>query len=768
MNKEYKQWKKYLATPIGLGIFASGFILAAFLGLNILFHLALSTQGLGTRVQAYIRTKREFPIHYSNEWLAVPSFPYPEWQWIYWGILLFLGVALIRWLYRIRISFKDINLLSKGSERFTTIKELKKQYKKVALNDEKYEGKSGIPVARIKERISPWWQFWEIEYQQFVFIDTKNTNSATIGATQSGKTAGFSYPTLDLIMRAEEQDTVIVNDLKGDMLKNTKAAFEHFGYKVYCLNLVEPENGIHYNPLDLVKQAYIKGDTTKAQMLANSLSFSLYHNPSAKEPMWEEASISLLNALILAVCEIGVQTNKTQVVNMYAVTSMLEELGAYPDEKGKTVLDDFFDQLPVDSVARKQYGTIKFSQGITRSGIFTGTMAKLKNYTYDAIAKLTLDSDFDLADLGYGHDPIALFIVYPDWNDSNYSIIATFLSQINEVLSERATLSGKGVKRRVRYLLEEAANIPAIDGLSRAMNVGLQRNLVYHLVIQSYAQLDDKYGEKMSKAITGACGNQIYILSDELDDAETFSKKLGNRTIIAPDRHGDPLSLDKSYGEHEEGRELLNANEMRDFMEGEWVVDRTKMRRDLKGNKIRPYPIFASEEAGTSMLFHYEYLLPRFEGEHSLSELDLNAHTHPKELKLIDYIVKWDINAEQRPSPSNETEEGAAAEKKEATRRVAYEQEGEAMSDQVNQMSQVVTETEGRPSLNERFKELFSPLLTAAYMDHLSPEVVTKLEQCSTEAELAYFCTSTYRPHLQTAFQVFQTALQKEGASMNG
>ena len=55
----------------------------------------------------------------------------------------------------------------------------------------------------------------------------------------------------------------------------------------------------------------------------------------------EEASISLLNALILAICEIGIETKQTQIINMYAVTSMLEELGAYPDEKGNTALDTF-------------------------------------------------------------------------------------------------------------------------------------------------------------------------------------------------------------------------------------------------------------------------------------------------------------------------------------------------------------------------------------------------------------------------------------------
>ena len=119
------------------------------------------------------------------------------------------------------------------------------------------------------------------------------------------------------------------------------------------------------------------------------------------------------------------------------------------------------------------------------------------------------------------------------------------MSQVN-VLAERATLTGKGVKRRVRYLLEEAANIPPIDGLSRSMNVGLGRNLIYHLVIQSYAQLDDKYGDKMSKAITAACG--VKFISCLMNTTtRTTLLKIRRKTVIAPDRHGDPMSIDKSF-----------------------------------------------------------------------------------------------------------------------------------------------------------------------------------------------------------------------------
>lgn len=751
MNKEIKQWKTILAHPAVLGIVGVSFLTIGVLLVNFLVNGIASMQGILSRIRYYTEYGGAPPFQVSPTWFQFPKLPLLWLRLAYIGIIGVVVVFILLRLYKMRISYRDLNYLTKGSEKFTTIAQLKKQYKMVALDDKEYPGKSGIPVASVTVEKG----FGRFKKSMdYVFIDTKNTNSFTVGGTQSGKTSLFSYPSLDLIMRAKEKDSVIVNDLKGDMLKNTRAEFIRFGYDVYCLNLVDPTNGIHYNPLDLVKQAYMRGDTTKAQMLANSLSYSLYHNPNAKEPMWEEASISLLNALILAICEIGIESKKTHIINMYAVTSMLEELGAYPDEKGNTALDEFFEQLPVTSVARKQYGTIKFSQGITRSGIFTGTMAKLKNYTYDAIAKLTLDSDFNLEDLGYGEKPIALFIVYPDWNDSNYSIISTFLSQVNEVLAERATLTGKGTKRRVRYWLEETANIPAIDGLSRSMNVGLARNLVYHLIVQSYAQLDDKYGEKMSKAITGACGNQIYIMSDEYEDADYFSKKLGSKTIVTGDRHGDPLSLDKSYGEREEGRELLNANELRDLQEGEWVLDRTKMRRDLKGNKIKPYPIFASIEMGTDMKFHYEYLLPRFDGKENLDEMDLSVKGK-KEINLVDYIVKWDRVPVDEPVPE-QTQQHVSKENQ--------RQEEEQLKETLQSMDSVLLESKTNKTLSEQMGSVsFNKFMHAAYLDKLTTREKERLKELTSIEELQVFCHTEKRPALRKMFIEHQGVVEIDG-----
>ncbi|EKK0901630.1 type IV secretory system conjugative DNA transfer family protein [Enterococcus faecalis] len=125
-----------------------------------------------------------------------------------------------------------------------------------------HEGESGVPVLHFN--LNPFrYFFWKIKgfnlpycKNGYVFIDRNKTNSWVDAGTQSGKTEMWSYPTLDLIMRAGVKDSVIVTDLKGNMIKNTKKEFEKFGFDVFCLNLVQPSYSIGYNPLELIKNAY--------------------------------------------------------------------------------------------------------------------------------------------------------------------------------------------------------------------------------------------------------------------------------------------------------------------------------------------------------------------------------------------------------------------------------------------------------------------------------------------------------------------------------
>lgn len=624
-----------------------------------------------------------------------PSLRYPILLIPYLAILAFIGWKVFWKAYNMRRAFESLNHGAKGTARFAKIEELVQDSVAVPVNGQDYEGQSGIPQIHLTKtamhkynpHVVPFTKIRETQartmrmpriaqstaeralrvvkkaagaeslqgdYRSFPddddfkwgvdLVDTENKNAAIDAGTQSGKTQIFTYRVLDYIMRASIKDSIIIPDVKGDMVRNTKAEFEAHGYDVKVLNLVTTEYSIAYNPLELVKQAYWKGDYDNAAKLANTFSFSLFHNPNAKEPMWEEASIALVNALILAVCMVCKKRDTPERVTMYTLSLMLNELGANPDENGDTALDRFFASMSPTEPAKLQYGTINFSQGITRSGIYTGTMGKLKDYLLSDVGKMTAQNDIDFKDLAFGDTPIALFIVYPDYDDSYGTLVATLISQAMYVLSKEATLSADSkLPRRVKVIGEEIANIAAIDGLSRYMNVGVGRGILVYLIFQSIAQLEDKYGKDVAKALLSACGYKYDVFADDKDDANYFSALLGKKTIIAPSRHGAPMDVDKSFGESQDSRDLMTPDELSRMMEGEWVVIRNKQRHSLDGTKIVPWPIHATLEDGTEMPFTYEYLRNRFYHPQTFEELANGKKSPHANIDLEDLQLKIEV-----------------------------------------------------------------------------------------------------------------------------
>ncbi|EGL0977635.1 VirD4-like conjugal transfer protein, CD1115 family [Listeria monocytogenes] len=643
MYKEYKQWKRIFAHPLFLIAYAIIAFLVVTAGLNFLLGTArnllqgsFSTGGgLGSYIEQTVNNTIEGQATATTSSLFQASYLWTfqgQWWQAYLVVYIIASFLIGRKIYAKRMAYRNILLGLKGTMRWTTLDEIKQQYHAIPTNHQPYEGSAGIPI---------------IHYDGFIYIDVNKTNALIDASTQSGKTETFTYPFLDSIMRASEKDSVVILDIKGNILKNTKEEFEKFGFLVKVFNLLDPHLSIGFNPLELVKKAYWKGDVAQAQMLAQTLSFSFYNNEEAKDPLWQQASITLLNAIILAVCEECKKANTPEKVTLFTCAMMLLQLAKDPDEDGLTGLDYYFMNLSDLNPAKLSFATIEFSKSVTRSSIYTGTTAELQKYLLENVAKLTAQNDFDFEELTEGEKPVALFVLLKDWDDSLNDLASSFLSQESAVLSELAVRSKKSkLSRKVHHIYEEIGNVPPIPNLPRYMGVGLERGLLYYLVIQSFNKLESAYGENAANDMKELCGNWIYIMSEATDDAEVFSKKLGKTSVISPNRNGDPMSDDKSYGEQEDSRELMMPEELTKLVEGERVILRTKKRRNLKNKKVKPFPIFASEDAGTAMLHRYEYLLDYFDKELSFDELGLES-TH-QNLQLEDLMLHF--STEERAS----------------------------------------------------------------------------------------------------------------------
>ncbi|MCC0732146.1 MULTISPECIES: VirD4-like conjugal transfer protein, CD1115 family [unclassified Clostridioides] len=615
-NAEMKLAKKLINKDYVKKIFIVGLV-AITLILNIVIELITSILGILNGYKLNI-----FRI-FIPRWIT--CFP------IYFIVYLVFIVVITKMIVNLRISFNKLEEGQKGTARFATLEEINTQYRSIPKRDIPFEGLGGIPIARnlVKDEI---------------YIDDSIVNNLIIGMTRSGKGETFILPSLDIYSRAKNKISLVVNDPKGELAIMCKKIFEVRGFDTYLLNLIEPMNSMSYNPLQLVIDAYKKGEYDEAQLLCKTLTHSIYYNPSSKDPIWEKSAMSLVNALILAICDKCINEGIEEKITLYTVANMLSELGSknYVDmyDVPHNALDDYFQEMPNRSVAKMQYSTSKFSAGNTRASIFTTAMSELQVFTFNKLAKLTSKTSINFEDVASKDcKPSIIFMATPDYDTSNHFVASMFVRQLYYVLAKKATFSKGGkCERRVKFLLDEFGNMPSIEGMANIITVCLGRGISFDLVVQSYTQLKSLYGDSMD-TIKSNCGNKIYILTDDPSTLDEVSKTIGEKTIITNSRSGEVFSTSKSQTESLDSRRLLSPDELARLEKGEMVVIRPIKREDINQEKIKAHPIFNDKKR--AMQHRYEYLLDTFNKE-DLTLEDIRIDTLHKNVDVEDLLIDFE------------------------------------------------------------------------------------------------------------------------------
>lgn len=634
----------------------------------------------------------------------------PDWNFVssYTStyLVIFIGYVIacvvidIMFAMKMKIAFdeKGVNLNQKGDQRFAYNEEIKQQYKEIDDRDTPFSGMGGMIISRMENKL---------------YIDPTPTNNLLIGITRAGKDQMYVIPSLDVYSRAEIKMSMAVNDPKLEGYKSSKKTLEKRGYDVYLLNFANPLHSMGYNPLDMIKEAWLSGDIPGAELLAQTYAFTIFNpdKPQCNDKFWDSADASVLNALIIAHIEDMVKADELvneqnmiihkekqtaykklsdekrqeadsifyqaigegksiyrdtaikyipenfefvptdeniRNLNMNTIIYTFTELVRIKDENNAdiTALDLYFSRRPGLNRAKLRYAGAEVAGDRTKGSIFATMLEKLLVFTSENVAKMTAESSFKLDDIGYGEKPIAVFMSVPDYDKSIHFLSTVFVRQLNFVLSKRATNSKTGrVPRHVKFILNEAGNMPAIENMEGQITVSLGRNMSYDIYIQDYQQLYDHY-DNNAKTIINNCGNQIYIMANNSDTAKEFSKDLGNETIIETQRSGERLSIHKHFVEHPSEKPLLNENQLMELKLGETVVRRTMKRTDLDGSKIRPRPIFNSIESGKSLLFSYEYLTDTFPNPDTIDPMELinedRSHINLEE-RLWDPMMSFNL-----------------------------------------------------------------------------------------------------------------------------
>lgn len=366
--------------------------------------------------------------------------------WISEGVLSLVIAPLF---IRIWLKHRNGQVHQYGANRFASLDEAIKQYPLIPDRKLTFDGYGGDPVAHIHA-----WNPELLKHQPIVTlknifkgvfgyyaIDQTTNNSLVVGITRSGKGETYVMPKLDILTRAKKRSSIVVTDPKKELYQSSYVKLRQRGYNVQVLDLQNPDVSMSYNPLARAVSLAQAGYYDQVQQEVNTFSSAIYVDPAAKDKFWQNSSINLLNALILALIDYAKRNNDWSKVTMYNAVHMMTDLGGSdanvnadddivwseadaqlrgetvdygdPDNKvtdQKNRLSLYFEHLsrlndkvysPFRSMAIEAFAQSKFAGEETSGNIYSSAMEGIKIYQQSDIAKLTSKNSLNFEQMGF-------------------------------------------------------------------------------------------------------------------------------------------------------------------------------------------------------------------------------------------------------------------------------------------------------------------------------------------------------------------------------
>ena len=287
----------------------------------------------------------------------------------------------------------------KGDSRFTTLKEIKEQYKSIPEKDETFPGYGGIPISHYGNRY---------------FIDNDSVNNIIVGTSRSGKGEMIVIPFIDNLSRAENQSSMVVYDPKKELYTASAATLKKRGYEVYLLDLGNPMKSMSYNPLNVIVKQVEKGEDP-AQMI-NSVTYPIMLNKDKGVNEWAyrngqgelNGAIDRLIKYCLNPENFADHKAHPERITLYnAIDFIIETNGVNWYEKvgikviTHNVLNDYFTHLPQGSYAKQQYAAVASSDSKALGTINSVVEEQLSPFTLVGNATMTSMNSFELKSIGF-------------------------------------------------------------------------------------------------------------------------------------------------------------------------------------------------------------------------------------------------------------------------------------------------------------------------------------------------------------------------------
>ena len=348
------------------------------------------------------------------------------------------------------------------------------------------------------------------------YITKNNAHSLVIGASGSGKTQSIILPLIKLSMMANE--SLIINDVKGELYKSTASEFKKRGYNVIVLDFDNSIYGNYWNPLNLAYNLYKEGKEDKALNVIEELGYYLFNDKELnnQDSFWVNSCIDYFTGLCLYLIKIS-----DKEINLKDVFNLANDLKN--EDKCKKFLKEIGNN---NSIYYNIAGTLE-SPVDTRGGIIATFNQKMKIFiSRDNLASMLSKSDFDFSSIS--NDKTVIYIISGYYEYSN-NLIPLFINQVFEFIN----IYGKNSKR-INIILDEFDKLVPIKNFTEIINYSRSLYITFTVTIKSYLDLINTYGKDNFELIKLCFSNIIYLYANDIFTLEEFSKLCGNKNENIP------------------------------------------------------------------------------------------------------------------------------------------------------------------------------------------------------------------------------------------
>ncbi|MCQ2793542.1 MAG: type IV secretory system conjugative DNA transfer family protein [Bacilli bacterium] len=491
------------------------------------------------------------------------------------------------------------------NSRWMNKKEKNKLFKPVMYSKLKDLSKDGIPVAAATVNKG---KDLEVRFNS-------PCHALVIGSTGSGKTTTFVSPMIQLLAATKANSSMVITDPKGELFNLHSKYLEEKGYDVKVIDLRDTYSSYRWNPLESIfdnfhdyavayKSAYSRNDNPESSGLKlcdpieefkeewfefkgqgfatyehllnavkiykkkiydevyedlNDLVSVLVPVENEKDPTWEKGARSITLAVLLAMLEDyqdGTFGMTKEKFNFFNLTKILQNssndyaelrkyfMGRHPLSRAYSLAKQVVDAAPQ-----------------TRASYMSIVYEKLTMFNDSGICALTSASDFNSAQLA--EKPTALFLKIPDEKDTRHNLAAIFILNIYKTLIKVAsTTDALALPRNVYFIMDEFGNLPKIEKFDKFITVGRSRKIWFCMIVQSYSQLNNVYGETVADIVKGNCGIKMFIGSNDMNTCKEYSELCGNITVVTGSTSTSTGNNEVSFSSQTQVRPLIYPSEL--------------------------------------------------------------------------------------------------------------------------------------------------------------------------------------------------------------